>query len=87
MKKCSPRNRDRATSLRAVVDRKGGAIRADVSGDTAHAAIDALEARVRAIARELIDGFLPALARVDSRLLGNDMRLPDYFYKSHKPSG
>jgi len=52
MEHSADRNKDRATSLRAVVDIKGGAIRADVSGDTAHAAIDALESRVRAQVRD-----------------------------------
>ena len=52
MEQASDRNKDRHTTLRAVVDMKGGAIRANVNGDTAHAAIDALESRVRAQVRD-----------------------------------
>jgi ribosome-associated translation inhibitor RaiA len=55
MEHSSDRNRDRPTSIRAVVDMKGGALRADVYGETTQAAVDALESRLRSQVRDRIE--------------------------------
>lgn len=55
MEHSSDRNRERPTSIRAVVDMKGGALRAEVHGETTQAAVDALESRLRSQVRDRID--------------------------------
>jgi ribosome-associated translation inhibitor RaiA len=51
----SDRNRVRPTTVRAVLDLKGATIRADVAADTARAAIDGLESRLRAQLRHRVE--------------------------------
>lgn len=52
MEHSQDRNRERPTSLRAVIDLRGGAVRADVRADTTRSAIDAIEVKLRSQLRD-----------------------------------